>query len=172
VVRHDDVGHTVRVRVTARNSAGTRDATSGRTGVVQPAGPSGVINLPNGERSIPVTSVPNDQRLVVSDVVFSPTVVRSARDPITVRVRVKDTRGYIVRGALVFIRATPRVTSGGDRQPTATDGWVTYQLVPNASFPKPRSGYNVQFFAKAYRTGDPPLGGVAAYRLVQVPTAG
>jgi hypothetical protein len=172
VVRHDDVGHTVRVRVTARNSAGSRDATSGRTGVVQPAGPSGVINLPNGERSIPVTSVPSDQRLVVSDVVFSPSVVRSARDPITVRVRVKDTRGYVVRGALVFIRATPRVTSGGDRQPTATDGWVTYQLVPNASFPKPRSGYNVQFFAKAYRTGDPPLGGVAAYRLVQVPTAG
>ena len=172
VVRHDDVTHTIRVRVTARNSAGSRNATSGKTGVVQPAGPSGVINLPGGERSIPVTSVPNDQRLIVSDVVFSPSVVRSARDPITVRVRVKDTRGFVVRGALVFVRATPRVTSGGDRQPTATDGWVTYQLVPNGSFPKPRSGYNVQFFVKAYRSGDPPLAGVAAYRLVQVPTAG
>ncbi len=172
VVRHDDVGHTVRVRVTAQNGAGSRTATSARTGVVQPAGPSGVIDLPGGERSIPVTSVPNDQRLVVSDVVFSPSVVRSARDPITVRVRVKDTRGFVVRGALVFIRATPRVTSGGDHQPTATDGWVTYQLVPNANFPQPRSGFNVQFFAKAYRSGDPPLAGVAAYRLVQVPTAG
>src|SRR5215831_7994277 len=159
VVRHDDVGHTIRVRVTAQNSAGSRDATSGKTGVVQPAGPSGIINLPGGERSIPVTSVPNDQRLVVSDVVFSPSVVRSQRDPITVRVRVKDTRGYVVRGALVFVRATPRVTSGGDRQPTATDGWVTYQVVPNGNFPKPRSGYNVQFF-------------VEAYRLVQVPMAG
>jgi hypothetical protein len=29
----------------------------------------------------------------------------------------------------------------------------------------------VQFFVKAYRSGDPPLGGVAAYRLVQVRTA-
>lgn len=172
VVRHDDVTHTIRVRVTAHNNAGSRDATSARTGVVQPAGPSGIITLPNGERSIPVTSVPNDQRLIVSDVVFSPSVVKSQRDPITVRVRVKDTRGFVVRGALVFIRATPRVTSGGDHQPTATDGWVTYQLVPNANFPKPRSGYNVQFFVKAYRTGDPPLAGVAAYRLVQVPLAG
>jgi hypothetical protein len=27
---------------------------------------------------------------------------------------------------------------------------------------------NVQFFVKAYRSGDPPLGGLAGYRLVQV----
>ena len=172
VVRHDDVGNTLRVRVTARNSAGSRDATSARTGVVQPAGPSGVITLPSGEKSIPVTSVPSDQRLVVSQVVFSPAPVRSRTDPITARIRVLDTRGYVVRGALVFIRATPRVTSSGDRQQTATDGWDTYQLVPNANFPQPRSGYNVQFFVKAYRAGDPPLAGVAAYRLVQVPMAG
>jgi hypothetical protein len=26
----------------------------------------------------------------------------------------------------------------------------------------------VQFFIKAYRAGDPPLGGIAGYRLVQV----
>jgi hypothetical protein len=32
----------------------------------------------------------------------------------------------------------------------------------------------VQFFVKAYRAGDPPLGGIAGYRLVQarVLTAG
>jgi len=167
-----DVGHTLRVRVRARNAAGSRDATSDRTGVVQANGPAGVITLPSGERSIPVTSVPRTERLVVSVVAFSPAPVRSRTDPITVRIRVADTRGFVVRGALVFIRATPRVTSSGDRQQTAVDGWVTYQLVPNANFPQPRSGYNVQFFVKAYRTGDPPLAGVAAYRLVQVPMAG
>ena len=33
------------------------------------------------------------------------------------------------------------------------------------------SGYNVQFFVKAYRAGDPALAGIAGYRLVQVRTA-
>ena len=172
-VRDGDVGRTLRVRVTARNDVGSRSAISAQTSVVQAKpGPVGVITLPSGERSIPVTSIPSSERLIVSQVVFSPVPVRSRQDPITVRVRVKDTRGFVVRDALVFVRATPRVTSSGDRQPTAVDGWVTYQLVPNANFPQPRSGYNVQFFVKAYRAGDPVLAGVAAYRLVQVRLAG
>ena len=49
---------------------------------------------------------------------------------------------------------------------------MTYQLAPNGNFPRPRGGYNVQFFVKAYRSGDPGLAGIAAYRLVQVPLAG
>jgi len=89
-----------------------------------------------------------------------------------VRVRTKDTRGFIVRDALVFVRSTPRVTTGGDRQVTTADGWVTYQLAPNGNFPQPRRGFNVQFFVKAYRSGDPGLGGIAGYRLVQVRLAG
>lgn len=172
VVQERDVGRTLRVRVTARNDAGSSSALSKATGVVQPSGPSGVITLPSGERSIPATSVPSNERLIVSQVVFSPNPVTSRQSPITVRIRVTDTRGFVVRDALVFIRATPRVTSGGNRQPTATDGWVTYQLVPNANFPQPRNGFNVQFFVKAYRAGDPPLAGIAAYRLVQVRLAG
>ena len=48
------------------------------------------------------------------------------------------------------------------------DGWATLTLVPNAQFPTPRNGFNVQFFIKAYRAGDPGLGGIAGYRLVQV----
>jgi hypothetical protein len=95
-----------------------------------------------------------------------------ATESITVRVRVKDTRGFVVRDALVFVRSTPRVTSGGDRQATTLDGWVTYPLLPNGNFPKPRKGYHVQFFVKTYRSGDPALAGIAAYRLVQVPLAG
>jgi len=107
----------------------------------------------------------------VSLVQFSPNPVKSQSQPITVRVRVKDTRGFVIRDALVFVRSTPRVTAGGDRQAATTDGWVTYQLAPNGNFPQPRNGYNVQFFVKAYRSGDPPLAGIAAYRLVQVPLA-
>jgi hypothetical protein len=167
-----DVGHKMRFNVTARNSIGSTTVLSGESPIVSEPLPSGAIKLPSGETSIPAASVPSNQRLVVSLVQFSPSPVRSQRNPITVRVRVKDTRGFVVRDALVFVRATPRVTSGGDRQAAAVDGWVTYQLVPNGNFPKPRNGYNVQFFVKAYRSGDPPLAGIAAYRLVQVPLAG
>lgn len=170
VVQERDVERTLRVRVTARNDAGSTSARSPATGLIQQTGPSGVIVLPGGERSIPVASVPQDERLVVSQVVFSPNPVTSRDSPITVRIRVMDTRGFVVRDALVFVRATPRVTTGGDRLGTATDGWVSYQLMPNANFPL-RTGYNVQFFVKAYRAGDPALAGVAAYRLVQVRTA-
>lgn len=165
VVRDGDVGRTLRVRVSARNDAGSGSVISAQTAVVR-------TNAPPPGSSVPVGEVPNTARLIVSDVQSSPNPVTSRTSPITVRIRVKDTRGNVIRGALVFIRSTPRVTSGGDRQATANDGWVTYQLVPNGNFPQPRSGFNVQFFVKAYRAGDPALAGIAGYRLVQVRLAG
>ncbi len=171
-VRSGDVGRKLRFNVTARNALGSTTVVSTESAVVTAPLPSGAIRLPNGEVSIPATSVPADQRLIVSQVLFSPNPVTSRTRPLTVRVRAKDTRGFVVRDALVFVRSTPRVTTGGDRQVTTTDGWVTYQLVPNRNFPQPRSGYNVQFFVKAYRSGDPGLAGIAGYRLVQVRLAG
>jgi hypothetical protein len=167
-----DVGHKIRFDVTARNSLGSSTVRSGESPIVAEPLPPGATRLPSGEISIPAASVPSTARLVVSIVQFSPNPARSQRNPITVRVRVKDTRGFVVRDALVFVRSTPRVTSGGNRQPTTVDGWVTYPLVPNGNFPKPRRGHHVQFFVKAYRLGDPALAGIAAYRLVQVPLAG
>ncbi len=166
-VTTSDVGRKLRFDVTARNSLGSRTAVSTESATVTEPLPSGAIRLPSGEISIPAASVPSTARLVVSQVQFSPRPVRSDRNPITVRVRVTDSRRFVVRDAVVFVRTTPRVTSGGDRQATAVDGWLTYQLVPNGNFPQPRNGRNVQVFVKAYRTGDPALAGVAAYRLVQ-----
>ena len=166
-VAQADVGSRLRFNATARNALGSRTVLSTEGATVSEPLPSGAIRLPSGEISIPATSVPASARLIVSQVRFSPQPVRSARNPIAVQVRVTDTRGFIVRDAIVFVRTTPRVTSGGNRQATAADGWLTYQLVPNGNFPQPRRGRNVQVFVKAYRTGDPPLAGVGAYRLVQ-----
>jgi hypothetical protein len=162
-----DVGRKVRFLVTARNAVGSATMTSTESAVVTEPLPAGAIRLPSGEISIPASSVPSSHRLVVSQVRFTPNPVRSRRNPVTVGVRVTDTRGFVVRDAFVFVRTTPRVTTGGDRQRTLQDGWISYQLVPNARFPQPRAGLNVQVFVKAYRAGDPPLAGVAAYRLVQ-----
>jgi hypothetical protein len=164
-----DVSHKVRVNVTARNAIGSATVLSGESAVVAVPLPAGAVKLASGEISIPAASVPNDQRLVVSRVAFSPNPVTNRQRPLSVRVRVTDTRNYVVRDALVFVRATPRVTTGG-RLVTVMDGWVTFQVQPLGSFPLRKQG-NVQFFVKAYRSGDPPLGGVAGYRLVQVRTA-
>lgn len=170
-VRDEDVGRTLRARVTARNSAGSASATSAPTSVVtgKPApSPSGIVTLPSGERSIPVTSVPNDQRLVIDRIEFSPNPVRSRTASFTVRVKVKDTRGFVVRDALVFLRSTPLVTRATADQRTGTDGWLTITLQPEPDFPVLEEGRNVQFFVKAFRAGDPVLAGVAGTRLVQV----
>jgi len=171
-VSSSDVGHKLRFNVTARNSLGSTTVISTESAIVSEPLPAGAIRLPSGEISIPATSVPSNQRLIVSQVLFSPNPVTGRNQVITVRVRTKDTRGFVVRDALVFVRSTPRVTTGGDRQVTTTDGWVTYQLAPNGNFPQPRRGFNVQFFVKAYRSGDPGLAGIAGYRLVQVRLAG
>jgi hypothetical protein len=165
-----DVGKRIRARVNAKNGSGSKTVASNATVTVTNADPSGTITLPNGEKSVPVATVPATTRLVVDQVRFAPNPVRSRRQTITVRIKVEDTRGFVVRDAFVFIRSTPKVTSGGDRAKTGTDGWLTYTLVPERDFPV-KSGYNVQFFVKAYRAGDPILGGVAGTRLVQVATA-
>jgi hypothetical protein len=172
-LREGDVGRTVRARVIARNGRGATSRLTAQSATVQgpqaPPGPAGVITLPNGEKSIPVTSVPSDQRLVVDQVQFSPNPLRSRTEPITVRVKVKDTRGYVVRDALVFLRSTPLVTQNAQDQKTGQDGWLQLTVTPEDDFPELRPAYSVQFFVKAYRQGDPVLAGVAAYRLVQVP---
>jgi hypothetical protein len=163
-----DVARRLKVEVTARNAISSTTALSGESPIVSEPLPAGAVRLPTGEVSIPASSVPANQRLVAAEVRFTPTVVTSRRQTITVRIRVRDTRSYVVRDAFVFIRSTPRVTIGGDRRLTATDGWLSYELVPLPSFPtKARTA--VQFFVKAYRSGDPPLGGVYGSRLVQVP---
>jgi hypothetical protein len=164
-VRDADTGHTIRVRVTARNDRGTTSAISNPTGVVGTNQPPPATALPVGDLKAA------GDRLVVATVQFSPNPVTSRTAPITARVRVTARGGRPVSGASVFMRATPRVVQGQTAQ-TGGDGWVTLTLVPNGAFPQPRNGFNVQFFIKASRPGDPGLGGIAGYRLVQVRLAG
>jgi hypothetical protein len=166
-VRDADAGKTIRVRVIARNDRGSASAISNFRAVVganQPPPPS-TGTLPVGDLKA------GGDRLVVATVVFSPNPVTSRTAPITVRVRVTARGGRPVSGAVVFMRGTPRVVEG-QTSPTGADGWVTLTLVPNQLFPQPRNGFNVQFFIKASRPGDPGLGGIAGYRLVQVRLAG
>jgi hypothetical protein len=165
-----DQGQRVRVVVTARNAVGSRSVASAPSAVIGAAGPGGQIRLPDGKISIPVTSVGSPERLIVGEVKFTPNPVRSRQAPLTIRVRIADTRGFVVRDALVFVRSVPLLTTAAPELPTQADGWVTFVVHPKASFPL-RRGYAVQFFVRARKQGENVLAGVSGRRLVQVRTA-
>jgi hypothetical protein len=161
-----DVGKRLRVKVTAKNSAGQSSGLSDTTAVVASSSGGGG----GGGNVVDVKDVgPAGERLVVDKVVFNPNPVTSRSVPIRVTITVKDTNGKLVRGALVFIRSTPIVSSTPTDAATGSDGTVSYSIQPRSDFPI-KNGYSVQFFVKAYRQGDPTLAGISGTRLVQVAT--
>jgi hypothetical protein len=163
-----DVGKRLRVQVTARNQTGSTTASTQPTAAV--VHPTGATRLADGRFSIPSTSVKLPDRLVVSGVEFSPTVLRS-RAPFTGRFRVTDTRGYVVRDATVLVTGVPL---GWIQQPsevkTSVDGLVTIQLQPTKFLRLVRSGSMVMFI-RARKEGDSLLAGISSRRLVRVRTA-
>ena len=167
VVTAADLGRRLRVRVTARNTVGSANATSNPTVVVTAAAPP-----PAPGTSVPIESVSLPERLVISQVTFSPNRITSLSQRTSVRVRVTTTRGVAVRGALVFLRSTPVVTTTPPEQATGNDGTTTFNIVPEADlrlFFRP--GYNLQFFIRTRKPGESALAGVSSRRLVQVPLA-
>jgi hypothetical protein len=168
VLADADAGATLRVVVTASNASGSSASTSVPTAKVT-AGQSGIINLPGGLKSVPVDTLALPDRLVIDHVSFAPAVL-SSRSPFTMSVRVRDTRGYVVRGAKVTILGVPysRVASVPD-QATATDGTVTFKVTPLAGLELGAGKYLV-FFVRAVAPQDKLLAGVSTRRLVQLRT--
>jgi hypothetical protein len=170
-----DVDNTIRLRIRAANAAGRTVAFSRPTAVVKsktppppppPRGPAGAIKLPNGETSIPVTSVAPPQRLVISQARFDPNPLRSRSSPITAQFKIEDTRGFVVRSALVFVIPLPYGWATQPAEVTSEqNGWATVTM--RATSKLPRRGAIVMF-ARARKPGDFVLTGVSTRRLVQM----
>jgi hypothetical protein len=166
-----DVGHTLRIVVTAHNKEGTTAATSAQTGVVASPGPSGAIKLGNGKLSIPASTLQLPQRLVIDGVQFQPTTLPT-RAPFIARFHVSDTRGYSVRDALVYALGLPYAwVQGGTEVRTAQDGWATITVTPSAKLPIHR-GHALVMFVRARVEGQDVLAGTSTRRLVQIRTSG
>ena len=128
-VRDADSGHTIRVRVIARNDRGSTSAISNQTAA------SAAARTPNPSGGLEVGQLQAaGDRLVVAQVLFSPNPVTSNTAPITARVKVTARGGRAVSGARVFMRGTPRVVQG-QTQVTQGDGWATLTLVPERAVP-------------------------------------
>ena len=161
-VRSADLGRTLRVQVRGTNPRGSSTAISNPSAVVKAAGGGG-----GGGSAVPVSSVSLPDRLVISG--FSSTPFRNRTDPVTLRIRVSDTRGRLVQGALVYATAVPfgRVSTPPETA-TGSNGIVTLTVQANSRL-ELRRGTAVQFFLRARKPGDDILAGVSSRRLVQVP---
>jgi hypothetical protein len=163
-----DAGATFRAVVTASNASGSGQVTT----VPSPKivlGPTDIQTLPGGGKSIPVSSVALPAQLNINKVSFQPPELKS-RATFTVKVEIKDTRGFFVRGAKVTILGVPysRVAVVPDGT-TGTDGTVTFKVHPLAGLELGRGKYLV-FFVRATAPTGKVLAGISARRLVQVRT--
>ena len=157
-----DVGHTVRIKVTAVSAFGSTSAYSNSGAVVEAA-----IGAPSGSGpSVAISNVALPDRLVISGVKFVPSRLTS-RAPFTARFRVTDSNGAPVQGARVFALALPygRIQHGAEAT-TGADGWVNLTFTPTRALPLRRGA--LVFFARARKPGGSLLGGVSTRRLVQV----
>jgi hypothetical protein len=164
-VGNDDITHTLRVVVTAHNAQGATSATSPQTGVVPNPGPAGAIKLSNGKTSIPASSVQLPARLVIDGVSYQPRVLHS-RAPFVARYHVSDTRGYVVRDALVYALGIPYTwVKQGVEVRTDQNGWATLTISPSASIPRRAA---LLMFIRARVEGQPILAGASSRRLSQI----
>jgi len=158
VLTSADVGHTLRVALTARNSRGAATATSAQTALVTPARP--------GAQTLDVAQVALPNTLVIDGVRFSPSPVRSRLAPIVARFHVSDSRGFSIAGAPVLALGLPYgwVRSAPEAM-TDSAGWATIVMRASGSFPRRGS---LVVFVRARKPGESVLSGVTARRLVQV----
>lgn len=160
VLTSADEGTTLRVRVTARNTAGTTSATSAPTGVVARAEAPGGSTI-----SISEVSLPN--RLLIDRITFSPQPLRSRRT-FTARFHVSDSRNHSVQGALVFAVALPfGTTSTPVEAPSDNAGWATFRMRPTRKVRFGRKG-GIAMFVRARKAGERTIGGVSTRRLVNL----
>ena len=161
-VRSADLGRTLRVAVTAVNPRGRSTAVSNQTNTVRAASGGGT------GPAVSVSNVSLPDRLVASNASFSPSAIRNRTATVTMRVRVNDTRGRLVQGALVYATGVPfgRITNMPE---TATDGngIATLTFRPTARLPI-SGGTAVQIFLRIRKPGDSVLAGVSSRRLIQV----
>jgi hypothetical protein len=156
-----DLGHTLRVTVTARNATGVTPtpATSANTAVVAPTG------CPPGTGAIPVTQVAPPAQLVIAGASVTPAVNRSTT-AISLHFAITACNGRAVTGATVYATPIPFNQFAAEQGTTDANGHVTLTERRLSGFPAAQHQRLLAVFARAAKPGDPVLGGVSARRVV------
>jgi len=164
ILQAADNGHTLRVRVTARNSNGSSSATSVPTAVI---GAPSATGCPSGAVA-QVNDVSPPARLVIDRFQFSPSVVTRSTQSLIGRFHVVDTCDQPVQGALVYATAVPFNQLSPAEEPTGRDGWAEIDFRVLDGFPVARHQGLLVVFARARKPGDNPLAGISTRRLVSL----
>jgi hypothetical protein len=134
---------------------------------VAPGRPAGAVTLPSGRVSIPAASVfGSAARLVVRDLAYRPSPIRT---PGVVRLSgtVRDTRGFVVRGARVKVLTLPgRFFRSVGEVRSRRDGRFTVALRPTPAFQA--RGDEVWAFIRARKPGGKPEDRSTGVRLVRL----
>jgi len=174
VLKGVDVGNTMRVRVTAKNSSGSNSATSVPSAVVKakPGPPPTSANgcPTSGSGTVDIKDVSSPAHLLIDGQAISPTVVTRSTESITVRFHVTACGGRPVQGALVYATAVPfSQFTVPPEAPTGADGWATLTMNQDRFFPASARQQLLAMQARARKSGEPILTGISARRLVSFP---
>ena len=171
-VRNADVGHTLRVRVTARNADGSASALSNQTAVVAPkTTPPSPTGCPAGNGPIDVTQLSLPARLVVDGQSASPSTITRSTQDLTMRFHVSACGGRPVQGALVYAAAVPFNQFSISEVPTGGDGGATLTEHQQSGFPASPRQQLLAVFVRARKPGENLLGGVSTRILVSFPVS-
>lgn len=163
-----DVGHTIRVRVTARNADGAAADTSVPTAVVtsRPAAPA-PTGCPAGSGVIPIAQLTAPARLVISSFSSTPQVLGRHVGTLSIATRITACGGRPVQGALVYAAAVP--FNQFDVAPEAqsdANGAATINEPELGGYPASAKQQLLAVFLRARKAGEPQGQGVSGTRLV------
>jgi hypothetical protein len=175
-LKSGDVGNTLRIQVTDKNSDGSDTATSVPTAAVTAAAApaptpaaSGCPKLAAGATSVAIADVSTPARLQVDQIQSSPSVITRGTGSFTVRFHVSDTCGDPVQGAQVYATGVPyNMVDIPAQQQTDHQGWVSMQFKTMAGFPATPHQSLLVLFVRASKQGDPALAGISTRRLVSL----
>jgi hypothetical protein len=166
-----DVGHTLRVHVTATNSDGSASDTTAPSAVVTAApAPPPATGCPGGSGAVNVTQLSPPARLLVDGMQSNPSTLGRTPGDVTVKIHVSACGGRDVEGALVYLTAVPYAQfSIPAEAATGSDGYVTEVMHQDARYPASPRQELLAVFVRARKPGENLLGGISTRRLVSFP---
>src|SRR5262249_55363894 len=134
-----DVNHTVRVRVTAKNSDGSAQATSDNTAVItKPAAPPTTVNgcPTSGSGVLDIASITSPAHLVIDGQTASPSTIPRSTGTLTLKFHVSACTGRPGQNALALAEAIPfeQFTVPAEVSTDST-GWATVTMQKARFFP-------------------------------------
>jgi hypothetical protein len=163
-----DVGHTLRVTVTAGNAGGSAKATSAPTALVRAA----IVNgCPSGSGPIQVANLTPPARLMIQQKGSTPSVVTRSTAAVQLHFLVTACNGRPVQGANLYAISIPYNQFAGQRATTGADGTVTLTESRMPGFPADHRQELLAVLARASKPGEPLIGGITSRRVVSFPVS-